>query len=54
MGGTDWRILRCFYLLESDYRNIYRFNGDPATPVAEPSGWVQGSFAAWHGGRHGD
>lgn len=29
------------YLLESDYRNIYRFNGDPSTPVAEPSGWVQ-------------
>jgi len=28
------------YLLESDYRNIYRFGGDPATPVAEPSGWV--------------
>lgn len=29
------------YVLESGYRNIYRFNGDPATPVAEPSGWVQ-------------
>ncbi|MGB3328746.1 MAG: hypothetical protein WBA46_07315, partial [Thermomicrobiales bacterium] len=28
------------YLLESDYRNIYRFNGDPSTPVADPSGWV--------------
>ncbi|MGC4191794.1 MAG: hypothetical protein QM589_11640 [Thermomicrobiales bacterium] len=29
------------YLLESDYRNIYRFGGDPSTPVAAPSGWVQ-------------
>ncbi|MGN6033214.1 MAG: hypothetical protein ACTHQE_16295 [Thermomicrobiales bacterium] len=29
------------YILESDYRNIYRFNGDPSTPVAAPSGWVQ-------------
>ncbi|MGC4105421.1 MAG: hypothetical protein QM753_03565 [Thermomicrobiales bacterium] len=29
------------YVLESEYRNIYRFNGDPSTPVAAPSGWVQ-------------